>query len=134
MIEKTLDGKIRAFIFSTRTFVFIRELTGVDDIDEVFQRLVNRKKKVDGEDVSFTEVPIVSHIAHVDFLVKVLLSCAKTASERQKEPIDFDESDIYAWYDEMGVEESFNLINNLTLSYVSKNLKGLTVNPKQEAA
>lgn len=137
MILKEISGKKRAFEFGTRTFVFIHELTGVKVIDEVFERLANKRKKLEikpGDNDPFESEPIVSEIEHIEFIVKFMFACAKTGSEFNDEPIDYSLAKVYSWFDELGYENSMNLLNQLIEVYAEKNLKAPLGGLKKEAA
>lgn len=136
MIVKTINGKERSFEFGTRTFVFIHQETGVNVIDEVFERLANHRKKLNRkpEDPIFEEEAIASQVEHIDFIVKVVYACAKTGSELNDQPIDFTLAKAYGWFDEMGFEESMDLLNSLISVYAEKNLKAPVTGLKKEAA
>jgi len=137
MIVKEIAGRNRFFEFGTRTFVFIHQETGISVIDDVFERLANRRKRKDevkeGESI-FEEALIVSQIEHIEYIVKVFYACAKTGCELSDEPIDFNLAKVYSWFDHLGYEQAMALLNNLIEVYTAKNFKALTAGLKKEAA
>jgi len=132
MISRNIEGRERFFEFGMRTFVFIHKLTGVNDMPEVFERLANKKRsEVEGE---FLDEAIMGQIEHMEFVAKFLFAAAKTASELNEEPIDYNEGSIYAWIDTMGWSDCLSLIQELSEIYILKNLKAPRQGPKKEIA
>lgn len=120
MSEREISGRKRYFQFGTYTFKIIRQQTGVDTVEEVFNRLANKKKNESGE-----EVKILSQIDHIDYLSQFLFSCAKHAALALKEEIDFTELDVSDWMDEIGYDSAMRLVTELIEAYadVEKNHK-----------
>jgi len=117
MIEREIDGHKRGFIFGTHTFRILRDLTGINSIEEVFERLVN-KKVVDGE-----EIEVSNQIDHIGFLCTFLYACAKHYNQSNKIPLDFEEVNVSDWVDDMGLADSMKLVLELIQTYSLKNLR-----------
>lgn len=117
MIERDISGHNRGFIFGTHTFRILRDLTGINSIEEVFERLVN-KKTVEG-----TEVEVSNQIDHIGFICTFLFACAKHYNQSNKIPIDFEEVNVSDWVDELGLADSMKLVFELIKTYSLKNLK-----------
>lgn len=100
----------RGFSFGTHTFRIIREVSKVDSIEEVFEKLTNEKKEL-----SLTN--------HIDFICTFLFCCARHYNESQGKEIDFKIVNVSDWMDELGLGESMKLVLELIKVYTEKNLK-----------
>jgi len=106
IIEIKLGEKIMGFKFGTYTFKVIRELTGVDTIEEVFKKLT------------------VSNNA--EFIVSFVQSCAIHYAKEKKQDYNFSDMDAAGWIDEMGLVTSRLMITELIKAYTAKNLPAPT--------
>jgi len=100
----------RGFLFGTHTFRIIREVSGVDSIEEVFSRLINEKKEH-----SLTD--------QIEFIATFFFCCARHYNESNNKPIDFNVAAISDWMDEYGLTESMKVVTELIKVYTEKNLK-----------
>jgi hypothetical protein len=119
MIEKEISGKVRGFKCGTYTFTIIRELTGVDTVQEVFRRLF----PIPGAETS---------IENLDFINKFYFACAKHYCKSKKIEVDFEEVDVQDWIEELGADESLDVMSNLLKTYSEKNLKAPETTPGPE--
>lgn len=118
MIIEEINGVNRSFLMGTKTFVYIHELTGVTKISEVFERLVNKRKKVDGKgNEYFDDQPIECEIKHIDFLSKVFFCLAKTGAGASGFPVDFTEDSASYWLDVIGMERGLWIVNSCVEVY-----------------
>jgi len=106
----TIDGIERGFFFGTHTFRIIREVSGVDSIEDVFKKLVNEKKEY-------------SLVEQITFISTFLYSCARHYNESNSIAVDFNEANVSDWMDELGLTESMKLVTELVKVYKTKNLK-----------
>jgi hypothetical protein len=122
MISEEILGKRRSFVLGTKTFKYLHELTGIATINEVFERLVNKRKIIaeDG-DVKFSEEPLVTEIEHLDFMAKTFYCLAKTGSELNDEPVDFNEIKTTHWIDIIGYTRASEIILQSVEAYTEKN-------------
>ncbi len=103
IIEVQVGDKTIGFKFGTYTFKVIRELTGVDTIEDVFKKLT------------------ISNNA--EFLVSFVQACAiHYAREKRVGKVDFSDMDAAEWIDEMGLVASRLMITELIKAYTVKNL------------
>lgn len=135
MIEREIDGTTRRFVFGTLTFKILKDITGVKKINEVFERLVNKRVKSDAtvSDV-FEEDAIADEVDHIDFIVSFLFACAKTASDLKGDVVDFNITKVYGWFDSLGMTSAMNLIKELTEIYTEKNRPAPETGQSKEAA
>ena len=135
MIVRDIEGKAREFVFGTLTFKILKDVAGIKSINEVFERLANKRMKkhaIDGD--VFENDPISDDIDHQEFIVEFLFACAKTACDLKQEAVDFSVSRVYGWFDEMGVSSSMSLIQDLTKMYTEKNQPAPVAGQDKEAA
>lgn len=129
MTTEEINGVKRSFLLGTKTFVYIHELTGVSKIDEVFERLVNKRKKknltIENFDPSnvFEDEPIECEIKHLDFVSKVFFCLAKTGAEVSGSPVDFTEAITSYWIDVIGYKKATDIVNNCIESFNGVNEK-----------
>lgn len=122
MIKRTIAGEERGFLFGTYTLKIIREVTGIEIIEDVFYGIANftwldRENGVKSD-------PIRSQIDHMQFLNSVLYACAKHACISEgKEHKHINEALVSDWMDELGLKEAMNLLTELIKSYTAKNVK-----------
>jgi hypothetical protein len=102
VIEIKVDDKTIGFKFGTYTFKIIRELTGIETIEEVFKKLT------------------VSNNA--EFIVSFVQACAIHYAKEKKQEHDFSELEVAGWIDEMGLVASRLMITELIKAYTAKNL------------
>ncbi len=102
IIEVKIGDKTIGFKFGTYTFKVIRELTGVDTIEEVFKTLTKSN--------------------NAEFIVSFVQACAIHYAKEKKQDHNFSDLDAAGWIDEMGLVSSRLMITELIKSYTVKNL------------
>lgn len=135
MIEREIDGVTRRFVFGTYTIKILKEIAGVKSINEVLEKLVNKRKKQDAVlgDV-FEDEDIADSVDHQDFIVKFLYACAKNACMLKGITVDFSEVNLYEWFDLLGTESAMLLIKELVEIYTEKNRPAPQAGQSKEAA
>lgn len=111
MIQREISGVVRSFYFGTYTFKIIRQNTGIQFIEDVFNHLANKKKVDDKFE------PVMSQLEHIDFLAQFIFACAKHAAMSLKKEVDFNEIDVADWMDVLGYESAMALVLELINSY-----------------
>ncbi len=135
MIEREIDGITRRFVFGTLTFKILKDIAGVKKINEVFERLVNKRVKKGATEIDvFEEEAIADEIGHIDFIVEFLFACAKTAADLKGDAVDFNITKVYGWFDSLGMNSAMSLIKELTEMYTEKNRPALETGQSKEAA
>jgi|SRR6478609_1687860 len=109
MTEVEVYGKSRGFIFGTYTLKIIREQTGINTVEELWQRLFPDQQKE-------------TSIEYLDFLTKFFYCCALHYTKSKKQEVDFSEIDVSDWLDEIGKEKSLEIFSELVKTYTEKNM------------
>jgi|SRR5688572_24024022 len=102
MIVKEINGVERGFRFGTYTFKIISEISDLKTIESLFAALKDEPLK---------------------FLSVFYFACAKHYAISKKQEVDFNESDVCDWLDEIGFQESQIMLTELLNSYTLKNMK-----------
>ena len=110
MIEIEVNGEKKGFVFGTNTFRIIRGVTGIQSMEDVMTGLGNIDKKR-------------SQLEHVEFINDFLWSCAQDYARKMKLSMEFTTADVSDWMDEIGLQETMNIVAELIKSYHEKNLK-----------
>lgn len=118
MVEIQVNGVTRGFRFGTQTLRVIREVTGIETIEEIFEGLMNNSKN-QGVD----KVRVRSQIDHIFFINDFLFSCAKDYARVNKQDSNFTKEDVSDWLDTIGLAEAMNVVGKLIKGYTEKNAK-----------
>lgn len=128
MITVNIAGKHRHFMFGTYTFKLIREATGLEHVEDVFEGIANKKTDDNGNTTQ-----VRSDLEHVEFISSFLHACAIHGARTAKEKVDFDEVEVSDWIDEIGLEKSINLIGDLIQSYSARGTEQKKTTVQREA-
>lgn len=101
IIEIEVFGETKGFKFGTYTFKVIRELTGIDTIEEVFTSLTASNS--------------------LEFLSSFVHACAIHYA-REKKIEEPSELDVSNWMDEIGLTKSRDIVTALIKAFTTKNL------------
>jgi hypothetical protein len=118
MVEVEIGGVKRGFRLGMQTFRMMREITGIDTLDDVFRGIANNAAPSGHE-----KQPIRSQIDHVFFINDFLYACAKDYARVAKQPFDYTKEDISDWMDECGLQEAMQVVGKLIQTYNEKNSK-----------
>jgi hypothetical protein len=103
VIEKEIQGKTVGFKFGTYTFKVIRQLTGIEVMEDVFRKLTVNN--------------------NVEFLVSFLQACAIHYAKEKGQNSEITEEQVCDWMDEIGLADSRMMIMELIKAFTVKNLK-----------
>lgn len=125
-----INGRIRHFEFGTYTFKIIRELIGIKHVEEVFEGISNKTAVRDDDGnvvLDDNKDPVMkdvrSQVEHIEFITMFLYACAMHGTKLNKEEVDFNDVEVSAWMDEIGVTKAYDLIGGLMESYNDKSTK-----------